>query len=89
MIDQYDNEEGYCRMLGHRLPFKYCRSVNDGLPCRKVMDCWFDVFPVLQFLSDNFSEEELKSIFCAEPKTRMVSLIEIINKVKTGGQKEE
>ncbi len=84
MIEKYDEEEGYCRMLGHRLPFRYCRSVNDELPCHKVFDCWFDVFPIHEFLAENYSEEELKAAFGAQPKTRMVSIIEIINRARDG-----
>jgi len=82
MIDQYDEEEGYCRMLGHRLPFRYCRSANDELPCRKIMDCWYDVFPVLEFLAANYSEDELNAAFGARPKTRMATIIEIINRAR-------
>ncbi len=83
MIDQYDDQEGYCRMLGHRLPFRYCRNANnDELPCRKIVDCWYDVFPVLEFLAGNYSEEELKEAFGAQPKTRMATLIEIINRAR-------
>ncbi len=82
MIDQYDEQEGYCRMLGHRLPFRYCRSANDELPCRKIADCWYDVFPVLEFLAANYSEEELKAAFGVQPRTRMATLIEIINRAR-------
>lgn len=88
MIEKYDDIEGYCRMLGHRLPFRYCRGVNDELPCRKVMDCWYDVFPVLEFLSENYTEEELDAAFGAQPKTRMASLIEIINRSRKAARKE-
>lgn len=80
MIDQYDDVQGYCRMLGHRLPFRYCRSANDELPCRKIMDCWYDMFPVLEFLAENYSEEELKAAFGTRPRTRVESLIEIIGR---------
>ncbi len=87
MKEQYDNEEGYCRMLGHRLPFRYCRTANnDEFPCRKIMDCWYDVFPVLEFLAENYTEDELKQAFQPQPKTRMATLIEIVNKVRDKDQ---
>ena len=86
MKDMHDELEGYCRMLGHRLPFRYCREVNEGLPCRKIMDCWYDVFPVLEFLARNYSEEELKIAFGTPKKTRIESIIEIVHKARSDAE---
>ena len=74
-------QEGYCRMLGHHLQFKYCRTVKDGLPCHKVLDCWFEQFPVEEFIKKNYTEEELKTIL-APPPAKMDSLLDMIKKAK-------
>ena len=84
MKDQYDKKEGYCRMLGHRLPFRYCRTAhNDELPCRKIVDCWFDEFPIMEFLAENYSEGQLKEAFQSH-KSRVTTILEIIHRAKTG-----
>ena len=33
-------------MLGHDLTFAYCRAPAKQLPCRKILDCWFETFDV-------------------------------------------
>ncbi len=80
-IDIYDTEEGYCRMLGHYVPFKYCRTVKDGLPCHRVLDCWFERLPVEAFIAANYSEDEQKKIF-EQPQPKIASLLEIIKRAK-------
>jgi hypothetical protein len=81
MIEKYDNEEGYCRMLGHFLVFEYCRSVNKGLPCSRVLDCWFQTFPVQKFIIENYSQEDQKKIF-EPPKAKVLSLTEILEQAQ-------
>ncbi|MCF8056167.1 MAG: hypothetical protein K9K37_05970 [Desulfocapsa sp.] len=91
MKDKFDKQEGYCKMLGHFLTFDYCRSMNKGLPCSKVLDCWFQIFPVQEFITNNFSAEEQKKIFEA-PKSKMLTLTEILEqaqqRLKETNQKE-
>ena len=59
MKEDHDREQSYCRKLGHHLAFGYCRGVNQGLPCALARDCWFERFPVAEFLAANYTEEEL------------------------------
>jgi len=81
MKEQFDKQEGYCKMLGHFLTFDYCRSMNKGLPCSKVFDCWFQVFPIQDFISSHYSVEEQKKIFIvAKPKVQ--SLTEILEQAQ-------
>lgn len=58
MLNSHDKKENDCRMLGHTLTFHYCRSAKEGLPCSKIFNCWFEIFPVQQFISNNYSAEE-------------------------------
>ena len=81
MSDQYDKQEGYCKILGHFLTFDYCRTVNKGLPCNKVLDCWFQHFPVQEFICKSYSKEDQKKIFEA-PKSKIVSLAEILEQAQ-------
>ena len=81
MKDQHDKQEGYCKMLGHFLTFDYCRAANKGLPCSKVLDCWFQQFPVQKYISENYSSDEQKRIFEA-PKPKILSLAEILEQAQ-------
>ena len=87
MIKKHDKRENYCRMLGHVLPFKYCRTMKEGLPCGRILDCWFEVMPIEQFIEVNYSEEEKKIIF-EPPKQKMISLVEILEKARKEKQKK-
>ncbi|MCD6388645.1 MAG: hypothetical protein J7L69_04475 [Desulfobulbaceae bacterium] len=81
MIEKYDKKECYCRMLGHFLPFRYCRTMQNGLPCGKILDCWFRILPIQTFIEENYSQEEREMIF-EPPKPKMVSLAEMIERSK-------
>jgi hypothetical protein len=66
--EDHDNENIWrCPILGGPVPFKYCRTTNNGLSCAKIPDCWHGKFDAIQFLKDNYSDEELKTIFSPQP----------------------
>ncbi len=81
MREQYDKEEGYCKILGHFLTFDYCKTSNNGLPCSKVLDCWFQQFPIQEFIDSSYSKEEQKKIF-EPPKSKILSLSEILEQAQ-------
>ncbi|PKL37770.1 MAG: hypothetical protein CVV44_15645 [Spirochaetae bacterium HGW-Spirochaetae-1] len=87
MIEQYDNEKGYCRMLGHYIEFRYCRTVANGLPCRKVLDCWFETIDVRSFMDEHFTSEEQEKIF-TPPMDKVSSILELIEKARSRSQNE-
>jgi len=68
-------------MLGHFLTFDYCRASNEGLPCSKVLDCWFQHFAIQEFMENNYSAEEQKKIF-SPPKPKILSLTEILEQAQ-------
>lgn len=88
MKEEYDNEEGYCRMLGHFLTFSYCRSMNKGFPCGRVLDCWFQTFAVQQFINDHYSAEEQKIIF-TPAKSKVLTLAEILEQAQQRLQQDK
>jgi len=81
MKNRYDTEEGYCKILGHFLKFDYCKTANKGLPCSKVLDCWFQIFPIQDFINENYSKDEQKIIF-EPPKSKILSLSEILEQAQ-------
>jgi len=81
MKDKYDKQEGYCKMLGHFLTFDYCRGMNKGLPCSKVLDCWFQNFPIQEYINKNYSSQEQAKIF-EKPKSKILTLTEILEQAQ-------
>ena len=79
MSEKYDNLECRCKVLGHFVPFKYCRIVQNKLPCSEIMDCWFRIIPVEKFIRNNYSEEEIKQ-FLAQPKSKINLIMDLIEK---------
>ena len=80
-IEEYDKEVIHCRMLGHDVPFSYCRTGATGQPCRKIFDCWFQKFDIVGFMKEHYSEDEIEAIQ-QPPKNRMMTLVELIEKAK-------
>jgi hypothetical protein len=71
-----------CPRLGHEIPFSYCRLENQGLPCFKTLDCWYDHFLVEEHIREELSPEEWKRVFDKPPKPKMLSLVEMIEEAK-------
>ncbi len=73
-----------CPRLGHQIGFKFCESENKGVPCFKTLDCWYTHFDVETFMKNKLSEEEWKKAFVQKGKPKVASLLELIEKAKTG-----
>ncbi len=73
---EFDELSTRCPMLGHQVPFSYCRQCGGMLPCRKIADCWSGRIDILGFLSNSFSEEELLQI-TAPPKPKLLQIVEL------------
>lgn len=68
-----------CAMLGHQVPFEYCKECNDSLPCRKILDCWSHEIDVRKYLEENYTPEEIMQIL-SPPKPKLLQIIEIAKK---------
>jgi hypothetical protein len=81
MIDKYDEREGYCRLLGHHLNFKYCRTMSQGMPCHKILDCWFEMMDIRAFVEEHYSPEQVEAMLAA-PTPKISLLVELIEEAK-------
>lgn len=79
---EFDERECYCRILGHHLHFSYCRSLSEGYPCYKVLDCWFEKFDIRRFIHENFTDEEIER-FLQAPKPKVQTLMTLIEEAKS------
>lgn len=81
MIEEYDSREGYCRKLGHYVFFQYCRIANNGIPCSKILDCWFETLPIQKFMLDHFNENLIEEILTS-PAQKITTILDIVDKVQ-------
>ena len=68
-------------MLGHEVDFSYCRIVKEGLPCFKILDCWFQRLSVEEFIDRNYTEDEKRAIF-TKPENKITTLYDLIKKAQ-------
>ena len=80
-LDAHDTLEERCRMLGHPVPFQYCRKVADGLPCRLVIECWTGQFDASAHLREHFTDGQIEKIF-TPPKPKLTTLVELIERAR-------
>ncbi|MBN1916966.1 MAG: hypothetical protein JW889_03570 [Verrucomicrobia bacterium] len=78
-IAQYDSLERWrCPMLGGPVHFGYCRTVNDGLPCARVLECWIQTLPLVEFLKANYRPEDIQRALNTKPKGRLDRMKEAV-----------
>ena len=70
-------------MLGHLVPFTYCREPGTELPCRKILDCWHERIDIEAFLRENLTPEDLDALL-APPKQKISQIMELIRKAREG-----
>jgi hypothetical protein len=76
-IAQHDAHERWrCPMLGGPVHFGYCRTMNDGLPCARVLGCWLQRLPLVEFLKANYSPDQLQQALTATTKGRIERIME-------------
>jgi len=72
-----------CPRLGNPVPFEYCEVCGDDQqPCFKILDCWWEHFDVVQYLKDNLSEDQFGHVMAARPKSKVASLVELIDQAR-------
>ncbi len=82
MIEEHDALIIRCPMLGGEVPFQYCRAVNDDLPCRKIILCWELRIEIGKFLNEHYSIVEIQRALAPSSKTRVETILELIEKAK-------
>jgi hypothetical protein len=85
--DRHDEQTRRCPRLGGPIRFGYCRTAGeDGGPCRKSLDCWWERFDVAGFLRRILGPERLSAL--AEqaergPRPKVTSLLDQIRAART------
>ncbi|MCM2284024.1 MAG: hypothetical protein NDI81_04555 [Desulfobacula sp.] len=71
-----------CPRLGHEIYFNYCRVENNGLPCFKTLDCWFNYFDVQAHLKEKMTVEDFEKVFLNVARPKIHALFDLIQKTK-------
>jgi N utilization substance protein B len=75
--------ERRCPRLGGPIPFSYCKTAgDDGLPCFKTMDCWWEYFDIQAYLENTLSEKEMERFLSTQAPPKVASILELIEKAK-------
>jgi len=88
MIEEYDALTIRCPQLGGEIPFKYCRTVNEELPCRRIVVCWEFRIEISKFLGEHYSVDQIQRALAPPTKTRIDTILELIEKAKKLGSEE-
>lgn len=82
-LTRYDAQRAWrCPRLGDTIPFRYCRTVNDGLPCPSILTCWHERFDIQAFLQAHYSDEDLRKVFHHVRPEKAAQLVDLIRKAR-------
>jgi hypothetical protein len=87
-MTEHDTLTRHCPILGHDIPFSYCRRPGQEIPCRKIYDCWWETFDIKTFIANNYGED-IQEAITQPPKPKMLSLLEIIEQASKRSTKSE
>jgi len=71
-----------CPRLGHEVEFMYCEREGGDLPCVRIIACWQERFPIEAYLRWRLSPADWERFGGLEPKDKLTSLLELLEKVK-------
>lgn len=84
-ITAHDGRLRRCPMLGHDVPFSYCRTPGHELPCPKIGDCWWETFDVETFIRRHFSQQDIARMLAAR-QDKAATIVELIEKARKASQ---
>ena len=76
-IEDHDGLMIYCSQLGGEVPFHYCRTVNEDLPCRRILVCWEFKVEISRFLSEHYSFDQIDRALTPPTQTRIETILEL------------
>jgi len=86
----YEEKEIRCPKLGHQVSFEYCRVEQHDRPCSRALICWSVHFDVEALFREILTPEEFERCFSQPPPSKIVTLVELIERArKATPQKEE
>jgi hypothetical protein len=81
-ISQYRSIIIRCPRLGGEVPFSFCEKEAGDLPCRLVVSCWANYFPIEEYLSKKLTPEALEILYSQRPRDRIATILDIAAAVR-------
>ena len=81
-IEDNDERELRCRRLGHMVRFRYCRTQEGRTVCPHILNCWWEVFDVEDFLREELPEEDFARLRKRSPRDKVGTLLDILQRVQ-------
>lgn len=81
MLTEHDDLSRRCPMLGHEVPFSYCRQPGQENPCGRIFDCWWEAIDIRTFVADNYSGD-VQNAMIQPPKPKTLSILELIEQAR-------
>lgn len=79
----YDHMQRRCPRLGDLITFSYCRACEeDGRPCFKALDCWWEYFDVVGYFRQTLSAEAFDRLRTSRAPDKMTSLLDLIHQAR-------
>ncbi len=82
MLKENDELIIRCPQLGGEVPFRYCRTINEDLPCRRIIICWEFRIEISKYLSENYSIDQIQRALAPPTKSRLETILELAEKAK-------
>lgn len=82
MLKENDELIIRCPQLGGEVPFRYCRTINEDLPCRRIIICWEFRIEISKYLSENYSIDQIQRALVPPTKSRLETILELAEKAK-------
>jgi hypothetical protein len=72
-----------CPKLGDEMTLSYCLQESGELPCTRIMRCWSSFIDVESLLKEKLTPDKRDNFVNIQSKDKVVSLIELIEAVKS------
>ncbi|MGA1796305.1 MAG: hypothetical protein ACMUIL_10655 [bacterium] len=80
--DCYDDMITRCPLLGGEVPFRYCRKVDGGSPCRRAPVCWSEHFDIAEYIRRFCAAHEIDRFLSGPGPGRLGQIMENLERVK-------
>jgi|YNPNPStandDraft_1061719.scaffolds.fasta_scaffold15742_3 hypothetical protein len=77
-----------CPKLGHQIHFGYCEREQGKLPCSRALNCWYGIFNVVGYFKERLDQRQWEEAFSPPTKSKLETLIELIEKAKKRGKSD-
>lgn len=85
---KYDTLIKRCPSLGGEVPFLYCRQLNVGGPCHRLISCWSERFDIYGYIKEIYTKEEIEKYFMHSGQGRLNNILKELERIKMMKEEE-